>query len=291
MLSIIKKLLRIAPTPEENDVFSPSPLALRLATKSQTDYDHTTYPNAYKGGKLKVLMVCTQELFMTMRNGKKFSTGNHPVEMLVPMLHLEKAGFGIDVFTATGNSVKIEMWAMPEKDLVVKEMYEKYKARFTNPNSLKEFVQDSLIRESPYIAVFIPGGHGAMLGLPENHDLEKTIHWAFKNEKYMLSICHGPAALLAANLSSEQDSFVYKNYKMAVFPDWLDKITPSFGYLPGHMPWYFGEKLKQLGVKMINNNASGICHQDRKLITGDSPDAANKFGKMAAEALLSEVNN
>jgi len=28
-----------------------------------------------------------------MKNGKKFSTGNHPVEMLVPMLHFKKAGF------------------------------------------------------------------------------------------------------------------------------------------------------------------------------------------------------
>ena len=287
-MSIIKKLLGIAPK-TESEGFSPSPLALILATESKTDYDHTVYPNAYKDGKLKVLMVCTEERYMTMQNGKKFSTGNHPVEMLVPMLHLEQAGFDVDIYTPTGNPVKIEMWAMPKKDEAVRNIYEKYRHKFGTPRSLKNFIQGSMNGESPYIAVFIPGGHGAMLGLPENKDLGKIIRWVFEQGKYMLSICHGPAALLAANLSAKKDSFVYRGYKMAVFPDGVDKMTPLFGYMPGHLPWYFGEKLKELGVEIINKKANGTCHRDRKLITGDSPNAANEFGKMAAEALLSEL--
>ena len=129
-----------------------------------------------------------------------------------------------------------------------------------------------------------------MLGLPENHDVKKLIQWVVDKDKYMLSICHGPAALLAANLNREHDSFVYKGYKMAVFPDGVDKLTPLFGYMPGHMPWYFGEKLRELGVEIINNKANGTCYHDRKLITGDSPDAANEFGKMAAEALINELS-
>jgi len=289
MTSIIKKVLGIAPTMDINEAFSPSPLALKLTTKSKTDYDHTVYPNVYKDGKFKILMVCTEERYMTMQNGKKFSTGNHPVEMLVPMLHLEQAGFDVDIYTPTGNPVKIEMWAMPKKDEAIRNIYEKYRHKFGSPRSLKNFIQGSMNRESPYIAVFIPGGHGAMLGLPENKDLGKIIRWVFEQGKYMLSICHGPAALLAANLSGKKDSFVYRGYKMAVFPDGLDKMTPLFGYMPGHLPWYFGEKLKELGVEIINKKANGTCHRDRKLITGDSPNAANEFGKMAAEALLSEL--
>lgn len=54
-----------------------------------------------------------------MENGKKFSTGNHPIEMLAPMLHLEQAGFEIGIYTPTGDSVKIEMWAMPEEDVLL----------------------------------------------------------------------------------------------------------------------------------------------------------------------------
>jgi molecular chaperone Hsp31 and glyoxalase 3 len=127
---MIKKLLGIAPTLTDDGVFSPSRLALKLATSSKTDFDGTVYQNSYKGGKLKVLMVCTEERNMTMANGKKFSTGNHPVEMLVPMLHFKNAGFDIDIFTPTGKSVKIEMWAMPEKGENLKTIYSEYKEQF-----------------------------------------------------------------------------------------------------------------------------------------------------------------
>jgi len=65
-------------------------------------------------------------------------------------------------------------------------------------------------------------------------------------------------------------------------------MTPKIGYMPGHMPRYFGEKLQKLGVEIINKKSEGNCHHDRKLITGDCPLATNKFGIMAANALLSE---
>jgi hypothetical protein len=39
---------------------------------------------------------------MAMANGKKFSTGNHPVEMTLPILQILSAGFEIDVITPTG---------------------------------------------------------------------------------------------------------------------------------------------------------------------------------------------
>ena len=282
---MIKKLLGIAPTPTDDGAFSPSRLALKLATSSKTDFDGTVYKNPYEG-KLKVLMVCTEERNMTMANGKKFSTGNHPVEMMLPMLHLKNAGFDIDVFTPTGKSVKIEMWAMPNEDEHVKAIYSEYKNQFEHPKKLSDFVKHAMHQSSDYIAVYIPGGHGAMLGLPENKDLNQLIHWSHQKNLFMLAICHGPAALLAAGLNSDKDSFIYKGYKIAAFPDAVDKQTPMIGYMPGHMPWKFGEKLKNLGVEIINKKADNTCHQDRNLITGASPQAANNFGKLAATALL-----
>ena len=99
---MLKKFLKIAPTPTTDGAFIPSPLALKLATSSKTDYDGGAYPDPYKSGKLRVLMICTEESNMTMQNGKVFSTGNHPVEIALPMLHLISAGFEIDVITPTG---------------------------------------------------------------------------------------------------------------------------------------------------------------------------------------------
>ena len=61
------------------------------------------------------------------------------------------------------------------------------------------------------------------------------------------------------------------------------------GYLPGHMPYRFGERLKALGVTLVNKKADATCHVDRRLITGASPEAANAFGKLAAQELLSSL--
>ena len=220
---------------------------------------------------------------MVMANGEKFSTGNHPVEMGLPMLHLLSAGFEVDVVTPTGAAVKIEMWAMPDGDENVKELYRNFAGAFEKPGSLTDFVANSMADETPYVAIYLPGGHGAMLGLPENPDLGKLLHWAHDQNLYTLALCHGPAALLAADDGTD---FIYDGYSIAAFPDAVDKQTPMIGYMPGHMPWKFGEKLNELGVTITNTKADNSCFLDRRLITGASPKAANDFGRLATSTLL-----
>ena len=52
-----------------------------------------------------------------------FNSGNHPIEMLVPMLHFRDAGFKFDIATTTGRPVVLEMWAYPTKDENVKNFH------------------------------------------------------------------------------------------------------------------------------------------------------------------------
>jgi molecular chaperone Hsp31 and glyoxalase 3 len=143
-MNLFRKIFKANPTPTDDGAYSPSPLALKLATSSTTDFDGGAYPDPYKGGDKRILMVCTEERSMVMANGKKFSTGNHPVEMALPMLHLLKAGFQIDIVTPTGASAKIEMWAMPDEDDAVKGLFRDFAAAFENPRSLSDFVPQSL---------------------------------------------------------------------------------------------------------------------------------------------------
>jgi molecular chaperone Hsp31 and glyoxalase 3 len=286
----------LSPTPTDDGAYTPSKLALRLATVDMTDYRKTDFGKPYTGD-LKILMICTDQRNMTMANGKQFSTGNHPVEMLVPMMHLTDAGFDIDVVTPTGAPVAIEMWAMPEQDDAVMAFYASFKERFDNPGSVADFAAQHLNDTSPYAAVFLPGGHGAMLGLPENADVGRTIRWCHDRDLHLLAICHGPAALLAANLPDPADpsastttggTFPYRGYQITAFPDRIDRQTPRIGYMPGPMPWHFGEKLQALGIDIRNTKADDSCYTDRKLVSGASPKAANRFGQMAARALLDE---
>lgn len=267
--------------------YEPSFFSRKAMVSTKTDYSKKKYVDTNKDTRKKILVLCTEERYMTMKNGKKFSTGNHPVEMLVPILHFEQAGFEVDFYTPTGDSVKFEMWAMPYEDEHIGKILEKYNTQFSNPHSLRDFIADSSKSYVDYVAVFIPGGHGAMLGLPDNGDVRELIKWVLAEDKYLLSICHGPAALLSAAYGDNDTAFPFKGYKINSFPDEMDITLPESGYQPGDMPWFYGEKLKQLGVEILNKKIGGACYVDRKLITADSPLAADKFGKICVEELLS----
>ena len=284
---MLKRILGIAPKLESDGSYSPSKLALRLATVDKSDFEDVSYPK-YQGAKSKILAIFTEQKNMKMKNGKLFSTGNHPIESLLPMLHLKNAGFDFEIATPTGKPVIFEMWAMPSKDENVKGIYNEYKSSFENPKSLQEFVDGSFSDTASYAAVFVPGGHGAMLGIPEDQNVGKILTWAHENDLFTISLCHGPGSFLATTLNNQD--FIYNGYKMAVFPDAVDKQTPMIGYLPGHMPWELSSKLTELGATLVNTKSDNTVCVDRKLITGASPLASNELGKLAAQTLLKELN-
>ena len=284
---MLKKILGIAPKLESDGSYSPSKLALMLATVKKTDFEDTTYTK-YKGSKSKILVIFTEQKNMKMQNGKLFSTGNHPIEALLPMLHLKNAGFDFEIATPTGKPVVFEMWAFPDKDEHVKSIYNELKSSFEKPIKLADFIDSSFSEAASYAAVFVPGGHGSMLGIPQDENVGKVLNWAHQNDLFTISLCHGPGSFLTTTLTNQK--FLYKGYKMAVFPDSVDKQTPMIGYLPGHMPWGLSEKLKGLGANIVNTKSDKTVCLDRKLITGASPLASNELGKLAATTLLKELN-
>lgn len=282
---MIKKILGLAPKLTADGSYSPSPLSLKLATSKVTDYQKVDFPHKGHG---KILVVCSEESRVPTANGKYFSSGNHPVETLVPMLHLQNAGFDFEILTLTGRPVQFEMWAMPEDDQHVMALYQQYLPNFSNPGSLREWVNGQGDQVGDYVAIYFPGGHGALMGLPESEDVGKLIHWAVNNDLFVLAICHGPAALLAAAKSGQ--AYPFEAYKLAAFPDSVDRQTPLIGYMPGQLTWFFGEKLKSLGVEIVNSGADKSCFADRKLISGASPKAANDFGMLCAKSLLNAMD-
>jgi len=285
---MLKKLLGLAPKLESDGSYSPSKVALKMGTTSKTDFENISYQK-YKGSKSKILVIFTEEKNLKMKNGKLFSTGNHPVEALLPMLHLRNAGFEFEIATPTGKPVVFEMWAFPEDDENVKAIYSDLKTHLDNPKSLSEFIDNSFEKSSAYAAVFIPGGHGAMIGIPEDRNVGKILRWAHESDLYTISLCHGPGAFLATQLDNKE--FLYKGYNMAVFPDSVDNQTPMIGYLPGKMPYGLSEQLKSLGVNLMNTKMDKTVCVDRKLITGSSPLASNELGKLAAKELLNRLGD
>jgi len=284
---MFKHIFGLAPILESDGSYSPSKMALKMAVTAKTDFDNISYQK-YTGKKSKILVIFTETKNLKMKNGKYFSTGNHPVETLLPMLHLKNAGFEFEITTPTGKPVVFEMWAFPEKDEHVKAIYNENKPSFEKPIKLSDFITSSFDQSDSYAAVFVPGGHGAMIGIPEDKNVGKILRWAHESDLFTISLCHGPGAFLSTTLGNQE--FLYKGYNMAVFPDSVDNKTPMFGYLPGKMPYGLSEKLKSLGVNLMNTKMDKTVCVDRKLITGASPLASNELGKLAANILLKELN-
>lgn len=180
---------------------------------------------------------------------------------------------------------------IPKEDDAVKGIFEKYKKKLRQPLNLQDVWKDGFTKDTPYIGVFIPGGHGVLNDVPFSPIVGKILRWADSNQRYFITLCHGPASMLAANIGKPEGSkFIYDGYKIDVFPDSLDKgANIDIGYIPGKMSWLVGEELRKLGVIPINEKITGETHQDRYVLTGDSPLASNNLGKLAAKVLLDDV--
>src|SRR5206468_5001721 len=64
----------------------------------------------------------------------------------------------------------------------------KYRDQFKQPAKLSEVIEEKLGDGSDYIAVFIPGGHGALIGLPESDDMKAVLEWAAAKDKLVISL-------------------------------------------------------------------------------------------------------
>lgn len=287
-MTLIKRMLGIAPTAEtDGRGFIPSPLGLFLGVDKKSGYQPTEFSKKY-GGDKKVLVLCTEGRYFEMTSGVLFSTGHNVQETAVPLMHLVAAGFDFDVVTPTGAPAVLEDWSVPRKDEAVLAFMADHKGRFEQPLSLAELIaQGGLEDSSPYAALFLPGGHGAMVGLPDDENVGTLIRWIHDSDRYLVAVCHGPAAMMATTKNGA-GPHPYDGYELCAFPDSIDKQSPSIGYLPGTMPWFQCEKLAQQGMRIVNTKADGATHIDRKLYTGDSPKACDALGKMIARALLED---
>ena len=272
------------PDPAEDNAFFPSPYSLTQYTAATTDFDGLATDDKYSGGRWKILTLATEERYMLMENGKYFSTGNHPVETLLPLHHMLEAGYGVDVATLSGGPGKFEWWAYPHDDEAVASAWESTEAAFKSPRRLADVIATGL---DDYAAIFIPGGHGAMNVIPFAEDVQAALDHFQNNDKLIITLCHGPAALLAGRIGREANPF--SGYTIAAFPNSLDfGANIEIGYLPGEMPWDMIEALQQDGLEIVNDDMSGATMRDRNLLSGDSPLAANRLGKDSVTALLEE---
>lgn len=276
------------PVPDraEHRAFFPSEKSLGQYVPPTTDFDGAEGAPRVTEGPRTILTILTDERYLALKDGTYFSTGNHPVETLLPLMHLQAAGFEVEVATLSGNLAKFELWAMPDEDEAVQEAWTRLLPSFERPAVLAD-IAAGLGDDSTYAAVFIPGGHGATINLGQSTAVGAVLAWALAEQKPIITLCHGPAAMLSA--TDGTGGSLFAGYEIVCFPDALDAgPNVDLGYLPGEMTWLVADRLSAQGVRILNDDMTGATHRDRILLTGDSPLASNALGRLAVETLTGQ---
>eukprot|EP00164_Ancoracysta_twista_P005597 GFYU01007675.1.p1 GENE.GFYU01007675.1~~GFYU01007675.1.p1 ORF type:complete len:283 (+),score=72.19 GFYU01007675.1:101-949(+) len=235
--------------------------------------------------KGRVLVIGSSESKLKLRNGKVMNTGHNVTETLVPILHLDAAGYEMDFATPSGKALALEDWSWlgPQKsgyEPLLRDLYARLEGSMNLPMSTADALQK--LRKDGYAAVFFPGGHGTMIEMhnpPDNGATSSILGYLHENQIPTVTICHGPNVLRCA--PNDQ----YRGYEITAFPDSGDKQSPSVGYMPGHMVEYLGEELAKQGVTVVNTKADKSCHVHKELISGASPAAAFELGKLVVQEL------
>ncbi|MCP3709307.1 DJ-1/PfpI family protein [Paraburkholderia sp. CNPSo 3274] len=131
-------------------------------------------------------------------------------------------------------------------------------------------------------AVFIPGGHGAIVDLPDNRDVERVLRLAHSRRRLIALLCHGPAALLSVG-NGPDGGWLFDGYRVAAFSN--EEEDQAIVGLQRH-PWFLESELKNRGV-VYDEAPPWVSHVvvDRHLLT-----AQNQMSDEAcAEAVLRKL--
>lgn len=151
---------------------------------------------------------------------------------------------------------------------------------FQRPVDLSRMTDEEMVT---FDGVFVPGGHGPMVDLAENADVERLLQILQRKEATIASLCHGPAALLAGG-GRDDGQWLFEGYRMTCFTDEEEDQT-RLGKLG--MPWYLDTALKNAGSVFDDAPAAWVSHVvvDRNVITGQNPSSSDAV----ADAVLKQL--
>ena len=88
----------------------------------------------------------------------------------------------------------VTSFAMPRKDTAVMSLYESLQDQLEQPSSLQDVLDRFPDEVEGLAAVFVPGGHGAMLGLPDDPRVGTLLRAAHDHGLFTITLCHGPGS-------------------------------------------------------------------------------------------------
>ncbi len=207
-------------------------------------------------------------------------TGTWLEEFAVPYTALSEAGISIRVVSPKGGATPIDPRSGPTE-----EDRKKWPAAFQALASTGRLAEVSGPRTEAtaegFDAIFIPGGHGPLIDLTHDEDLQHLIAAFHRAGKIIAAVCHGPTALL--NVRNASGEALVKGRKVTSFTNFEERLAR----LHNRVPFLLEDALKERGADFESALLPMTSHvvRDGNLITGQNPPSSSGITEELLAAL------
>ncbi|WP_405405835.1 type 1 glutamine amidotransferase domain-containing protein [Paracoccus sp. Ld10] len=204
-------------------------------------------------------------------------TGFYWEELAAPYWILSDAGWQIELASIQGGKPPADP-SSAEGDAVTDDV-RRLLADDAIMNKLENTTKVDDVEVSGCDIVYLPGGHGTMWDLPASKALGDLLGAAFDKGAVVGAVCHGPAGLLSAKLSSGNP--LVHGRRVAGF---TNSEEDAVG-LSDVVPFLLEDELKARGGKHQKGpDWQPFAVADGKLVTGQNPASSAEVARLMLAA-------
>ena len=225
-----------------------------------------------------VLVILSGARVWSLKDGTQHPTGFWADEFVAPHKLLTAAGHDVTIATPGARVPVVDQASLGDDNGAELRAYlESVTDVLESPTRLEE------VDPAAYDAVFVPGGHGPMQDLAVNPDVARILAATLPDSgKVVASLCHGPAAFLAAG--DADGNWLFKGRKLTAFTDDEERQAG----LADNAPWLLEDRLRAGGA-VFEAGPAWASHVvvDGNLITAQNPASAEAAGEAILAVLRS----
>ncbi|MEU5153657.1 type 1 glutamine amidotransferase domain-containing protein [Glycomyces sp. NPDC021274] len=227
----------------------------------------------------KILFIMTAADEWTLNDGTKHPTGYWAEEAVVPLEALKHAGHQVTVATPGGVVPPVDAASLTDEANGDAETAAHLRTVVASADEFAKPVDLDGVDLADYDAVYAPGGHGPMEDLAVNADAGRLLAGALRAGKPVGLVCHGLAALLAAD---EDGVNAFAGYRATGFTNAEERLA----HLADKAPWLLQDRLEAAGIDFVAADPfTAHVQVDRNLVTAQNPQSS----AAAAEALTALI--
>jgi putative intracellular protease/amidase len=223
----------------------------------------------------RILFIMTGADEWTLNDGTKHTTGYWAEEAVVPLEAFKHAGHEVTVATPGGVVPPVDPSSLADEANGGAETAAHFRTVVATAEEFAKPVDLADVSLDDYDAVYTPGGHGPMEDLAVDADAGRLLAGALRSGKPVGLVCHGLAAVLAA----EDDGVnAFAGYRATGFTNAEERLA----HLADKAPWLLQDRLEAAGVDFVAADPfTSHVQVDRNLVTAQNPQSS----AAAAEAL------